>query len=64
MFIEDGAAQYRRLLAKTSTARISTDDRHSLSVVDWNRDGRLDLVVSAPQLNRRWWASKDGGRKA
>jgi hypothetical protein len=51
----DGAAQYRRLLAKTSTARISTDDRHSLSVVDWNRDGRLDLVVV-----QKWGAT--GGR--
>ncbi len=41
----DGAAQFRRFLLKTSTAHIATDDRHSLSVADWNRDGRLDLVV-------------------
>ena len=41
----DGAAQYRRTLGKKSTAHVKTDDRHSLSVVDWNRDGKLDLVV-------------------
>jgi hypothetical protein len=41
----DGASQYRNLLGKPITARVSTDDRHSLSVLDWNRDGRLDLVV-------------------
>ncbi|GAA3918404.1 FG-GAP repeat domain-containing protein [Actinoplanes auranticolor] len=41
----DGAAQYRNLLGKPINTRVSTDDRHSLSVLDWNRDGRLDLVV-------------------
>ncbi|MEU8231486.1 VCBS repeat-containing protein [Actinoplanes sp. NPDC048967] len=41
----DGASQYRNLLGKPITARVSTDERHSLSVLDWNRDGRLDLVV-------------------
>lgn len=41
----DGATQFRSFLQKASTAKVSTDERHSLSVVDWNRDGRLDLVV-------------------
>jgi hypothetical protein len=41
----DGASQYRRFLQKTGTAHLSTDERHSVSVVDWNRDGRLDLFV-------------------
>jgi hypothetical protein len=41
----DGASKFQRFLVKTSTAPVSTDDRHSLSMVDWNRDGRLDLVV-------------------
>lgn len=41
----DGAAQYRRILVKPKTAHITTDDKHSLAMVDWNRDGRLDLVV-------------------
>ncbi|WP_233624648.1 VCBS repeat-containing protein [Actinoplanes sp. ATCC 53533] len=41
----DGASQFRGFLLKKSTAKVSTDDRHSLAVVDWNRDGRLDLVV-------------------
>ena len=41
----DGAAQFRGFLLKKSTAHVSTDERHSLAVVDWNRDGRLDLVV-------------------
>ena len=41
----DGASQFRGFLVKPSTAHVSTDERHSLAVVDWNRDGRLDLVV-------------------
>ena len=41
----DGASKFQKFLVKASTAQISTDERHSLSVVDWNRDGRLDLVV-------------------
>jgi hypothetical protein len=41
----DGAAQYKRLLGKPATAHVRTDERHSLAVVDWNRDGRLDLMV-------------------
>ena len=41
----DGAAQYKRLLGKPATAHVATDERHSLVVVDWNRDGRLDLMV-------------------
>jgi VCBS repeat protein len=41
----DGAQQYRSFLLKSGSAPVSTDDRHSLAMVDWNRDGRLDLVV-------------------
>jgi hypothetical protein len=41
----DGAQQYRTFLLKSGSAPVSTDDRHSLAMVDWNRDGRLDLVV-------------------
>lgn len=41
----DGASDFRKFLLKSSIARVATDERHSLGVVDWNRDGRLDLVV-------------------
>ena len=41
----DGASKFQKFLVKTSTAHVVTDERHSLSVVDWNQDGRLDLVV-------------------
>jgi hypothetical protein len=54
----DGASQYRKLLRKPSTAHVSTDDRHSLSVTDWNRDGRLDLVVVQK------WGTADGRTQA
>jgi len=50
----DGAAQYRKLLVKPSTAQVKTDERHSLSVTDWNRDGKLDLVVVQK------WGTADG----
>jgi hypothetical protein len=41
----DGASNFRRFLLQTSTAQGPTDDRHDLSIADWNGDGRLDLVV-------------------
>ncbi len=41
----DGASDFKRFLLQTSTAQGATDDRHDLSVADWNGDGRLDLVV-------------------
>jgi hypothetical protein len=50
----DGASQYRKLLKKATTAQVRTDDRHSLAVTDWNRDGRLDLVVVQK------WGTADG----
>ncbi len=41
----DGASTLQRFLVRASTGQGPTDDRHSLSVVDWNVDGRMDLVV-------------------
>jgi hypothetical protein len=41
----NGATDFRGLLVKKSIAHVSTDERHSLAMVDWNRDGRLDLLV-------------------
>jgi hypothetical protein len=41
----DGASSFQRYLLDTVTALGPTDDRHDLSVADWNGDGRLDLVV-------------------
>jgi hypothetical protein len=41
----DGASAFRRSLLQTSTALGPTDDRHEVSMADWNGDGRLDLVV-------------------
>jgi hypothetical protein len=41
----DGASNFSRPLLRKSTAEGPTDDRHDLSVTDWNGDGRLDLVV-------------------
>ena len=41
----NGASTFQSFLVKESAAHIPTDDRHSLAVADWNRDGRLDLVV-------------------
>jgi hypothetical protein len=54
MRVLDGASQYRKPLKKASTAPVSTDERHSLAVTDWNRDGRLDLVVVQK------WGTTDG----
>ena len=41
----DGASNFDRALLLKSTAEGPTDDRHDLSVADWDGDGRLDLVV-------------------
>ncbi|MEV6598625.1 VCBS repeat-containing protein [Actinoplanes sp. NPDC051346] len=41
----DGASSFRRDLLKAVTALGATDDRHDLSVADWNGDGRLDLLA-------------------
>ena len=41
----DGASNFARSLLRKSTAEGPTDDRHDLSVTDWNGDGRLDLLV-------------------
>jgi hypothetical protein len=45
LYVLDGASNFRRLLLHTGTALPPTDQRHSFSVADWNRDSRLDLVV-------------------
>jgi hypothetical protein len=50
----DGSSQYRKLLVKPRKAQLKTDDRHSLAVTDWNRDGKLDLVVVQK------WGTADG----
>ena len=44
--ILDGASGLRRTLAQGSTALSATDERHDLSVADWNADGTPDLVVT------------------
>jgi hypothetical protein len=41
----DGASNFRRQLLKAVTGLGATDERHDLSVADWNGDGRLDLVA-------------------
>ncbi len=41
----DGAANFRRSLLQARSAQNATDDRHDVSVTDWNGDGRLDLLV-------------------
>ena len=41
----DGASNLNRTLVQKSTAEGPTDERHDLSVADWNGDGQLDLVV-------------------
>ncbi|WP_041841361.1 FG-GAP repeat domain-containing protein [Actinoplanes friuliensis] len=41
----DGASNFQRYLVDTPTALGPTDDRHEVSVTDWNADRRLDLVV-------------------
>jgi hypothetical protein len=41
----DGASDFRRPLLQTRTAQGVTDDRHDLSVTDWNGDGKLDLLI-------------------
>jgi hypothetical protein len=41
----DGASNFNRSLLHKSNAEGPTDDRHDLSIADWNGDGRLDLLV-------------------
>jgi FG-GAP-like repeat len=41
----DGASGFVRNLVQAPTALGATDDRYDISVADWNRDSRLDLVV-------------------
>jgi hypothetical protein len=41
----DGASKYQRYLQQTTIPQTPTDDRHTLSMTDWNGDGRLDLAV-------------------
>ncbi|MFC7530911.1 FG-GAP repeat domain-containing protein [Actinoplanes sp. GCM10030250] len=41
----DGASGLRRSVLNTATAQGLTDQRHDVSVTDWNGDGRLDLMV-------------------
>ena len=41
----DGASTFQRFLVRDATAQVQTDDRHSLSATDWDRDGRMDLMV-------------------
>jgi hypothetical protein len=41
----DGASDFRRPLVQTRTGQGATDDRHELSVTDWNGDGKLDLLI-------------------
>jgi hypothetical protein len=40
------ASSFQRLLLSTGTVLGPTDDRHAFSMVDWNGDGRQDLVVT------------------
>ena len=41
----DGGSSFGRSMLQKSTAQGPTDDRHDLSIADWNGDGRLDLMV-------------------
>ena len=41
----DAASNLQRPLVKAPTALAATDDRHDMDVVDWNGDGRLDLLI-------------------
>jgi hypothetical protein len=41
----DGASNLQHYLLETTTALGPTDDRHELSVADWNGDRRPDLVI-------------------
>ncbi|WP_199512032.1 FG-GAP repeat domain-containing protein [Nucisporomicrobium flavum] len=43
--VVDGASAFQRYLLETTTVLGPTDERHAFAVTDWNRDGRLDLVV-------------------
>ena len=41
----DGASDFGRYLQRSATVLGPTDERDAFSVVDWNGDGRLDLVA-------------------
>ena len=43
--VMDAASNLQKQLVKATTALGATDDRHDMDVVDWNGDGRLDLLV-------------------
>jgi hypothetical protein len=43
--ILDGASGFRKELLQAVTGLGATDDKHDVSVVNWDADGRLDLVV-------------------
>ncbi|MET0496092.1 MAG: VCBS repeat-containing protein, partial [Actinoplanes sp.] len=43
--VMDAASNLQRPLVKAPTALAATDDRHDMDVVDWNGDGRLDLLI-------------------
>jgi hypothetical protein len=43
--VMDAASNLQRQLVKARTALGATDDRHDMDVVDWNGDGRLDLLI-------------------
>ncbi len=43
--VVDGASNFARYSLRTSTAQGATDDRHDLTVTDWNGDGKLELLA-------------------
>jgi hypothetical protein len=43
--VVDGASSFQRYLLETATVLGPTDHQHTLSVADWNADGKLDLVA-------------------